>query len=103
MFVEMKTITVKPGTSHLVVENFQGKNAMADMDGFIDKQIYVRSRNKEEEKVIIVIRWESEETYKAWKKSPIHVAGHREKREKPEYIIDFANETFTEVSSSAIV
>jgi heme-degrading monooxygenase HmoA len=38
MFVEMKTITVKPGTAHLIVEDFQGKNAMAEMEGFIDKK-----------------------------------------------------------------
>lgn len=99
MFVEMKTIIVKPGTSHLIVENFQAKNAMADMNGFIDKRIFVRSRNKEEEKVIVTIRWDSEEAYKGWKKNPVNIAGHREKREKPEYIIDSMSETFTEVSS----
>lgn len=103
MFVEMKTITVKPGTAHLIVEDFQGKNAMAEMEGFIDKKIWVRSRNKEEEKVIIAIHWDSEEAYKGWKKSPIHIAGHRVKREKPEYILDFMNETFTEVSSPAVL
>ncbi|MCI2252899.1 antibiotic biosynthesis monooxygenase [Domibacillus sp. PGB-M46] len=103
MFVEMKTITVKPGTSHLVVENFQGKNAMAEMDGFIDKKIWVRSRSKEDEKVIVAIHWESEEAYKGWKKSPIHIAGHRTKREKPDYILDFKNETFVEASLPASV
>lgn len=103
MFVEMKTITVKPGTGHLIVEDFQGKNAMAEMDGFVDKRIFVRTRNKEEEKVIVTIRWETEEAYKGWKKSPIHVAGHRQKKEKPAYIVDFTNETFTEVSSNLSV
>lgn len=103
MFIEVKTISVQPGTSHLVVENFQGKNAAAEMEGFIDKSIYVRTRNKEEEKVLITIRWQSEKAYKEWKKSPVHIAGHRQKAEKPAYILDVTNETFTEVRPTATV
>ncbi|MNG42199.1 Heme-degrading monooxygenase HmoA [compost metagenome] len=50
--------------------------------------------------MIVTIRWDSEEAYKGWKKSPVHIAGHREKkREKPQYVIDSMSETFTEVSS----
>ena len=32
-----------------------------------------------EEEVIMIVRWESEEAWKAWEKSPEHIAGHKEK------------------------
>lgn len=99
MFVEMRTITVKPRTAQLFAETFQGKSAMSDMEGFIEKKILVRLNSKEEEKVIVSFHWESEEAYKGWKKSPIHIAGHRTKREKPDYILDYQIETFIDITS----
>lgn len=43
-----------------------------------------------EEEVIVVIRWESEDAWKAWEKSPEHIAGHRNNKgkERPEFIIN---------------
>ncbi|UPK46807.1 antibiotic biosynthesis monooxygenase family protein [Paenibacillus pabuli] len=37
-------------------------------------------------KVMVLIRWQSEEAWKNWEKSDVHIKGHREKRgqEKPE-------------------
>lgn len=65
---------------------------MTKIPGFIDSSVMVkklRKRDAEEEEVMVMIRWESEEAWKTWEKSPEHIAGHRNKRnqEKPEYII----------------
>ncbi|WP_158068778.1 hypothetical protein [Domibacillus epiphyticus] len=37
MFIEMKTIIVEPGTSNLVVDQFDSKKAMAEMEGLVTK------------------------------------------------------------------
>jgi heme oxygenase (staphylobilin-producing) len=49
----------------------------------------VNRKKKEEEEVVVMIRWESEEAWKAWEKSPAHIEGHRQSRKngKPEYIL----------------
>lgn len=60
------------------------------MKGFIDRTVMVNRRSKDSEEVVAMIRWESEEDWKNWEKSPVHIAGHREKRgqQPPEYVIE---------------
>ena len=37
---------------------------MAGMNGFIEKRILVRSRSKENERIVVTILWNFEEAYK---------------------------------------
>ncbi len=39
---------------------------------------------------MVIIRWESEEAWKNWEKSPEHLQGHRDSRGQtpPDYILD---------------
>lgn len=90
MIIEIKTIVVKPGFSDQVVERFsQPGGPITEIPGFIDLSVMVNRKKKEEEEVAIIIRWESEEAWKAWEKSPAHIEGHRQSRQngKPEYVI----------------
>ncbi|MFD0717566.1 antibiotic biosynthesis monooxygenase family protein [Paenibacillus sp. GCM10027626] len=92
MLIQKRTITVKAGFSDQVVERF-GKpgGPMTEIEGFIDLTVMVKKgrRNDEEEQVVVMVRWESEEAWKRWEKSPAHIEGHRNQRnqEKPEYLI----------------
>ncbi|WP_010273259.1 antibiotic biosynthesis monooxygenase family protein [Paenibacillus senegalensis] len=93
MLIQTRTIIVKAGHTEEVIERFsQPGGPMTKIPGFIDLSVAVkklRKRDAEEEEVLILVRWESEEAWKAWEKSPEHIAGHRNKnsQEKPDYLI----------------
>lgn len=93
MLVQMRTITVKAGFAGQVAERFgRPDHPMADIPGFIDLSVMVKKARKaeEQEQVVVVVRWESEEAWKTWEKSPAHIEGHRNSRnqEKPDYLLD---------------
>lgn len=89
MLIETKRIVVKEGTSHLVVDRFSGPGAIEQIEGFIDMSVFTKKVRRGDEEVLIIIRWESEEAWKRWETSEVHIAGHRAQRgkPKPEHII----------------
>lgn len=96
MFIQMKTIQVEEGHSEKLVERFAGAGVIEQQLGFLDLSILKKKQRKGNEEVIIMIRWESEEAWKAWEKSDVHLAGHRENRGKPgpSFILDSKQEVF---------
>lgn len=101
MFIETKTITVKEGTSQLVVDRFTGPGIIEQSEGFIDLSVLVKKVRRGDEEVVVLIRWESEEAWKKWETSEAHIAGHRASRgkPKPDHIIDSTHALY-EVKSS---
>lgn len=93
MFVITRTITVKEGTSDLVVDRFSREGPLEKSPGFIDLSILVKQVRRGEEEVLLIIRWESEQSWKNWEKSPEHIEGHRKNigKPKPDHIISMAN------------
>ncbi|ALS28535.1 antibiotic biosynthesis monooxygenase [Paenibacillus sp. 32O-W] len=89
MFVQMRSIVVEKGYADQVVERFSKESPVDGMEGLIDRTVMVNRQGKENEEVLVMIRWESEEAWKNWEKSDVHIQGHREKRgqPKPEYVI----------------
>lgn len=89
MFIETKTITVKEGTSDLVVQRFSGEGVIEKFEGFIDLSVLVKKVRRGDEEVVVMIRWESEAAWKNWETSEEHLEGHRQSRgkPKPEHII----------------
>lgn len=85
MLIETKTITVKAGTSQLVVDRFSQPGPIEQIEGFIDLSVLVKNgrRGDESEEVVVMIRWESKEAWKRWETSEAHIQGHRESRGKP--------------------
>ncbi|GGG72919.1 antibiotic biosynthesis monooxygenase [Paenibacillus radicis (ex Gao et al. 2016)] len=90
MLIQTRTITVQPGNADKVIERFSQPGPLDGREGLIDRTIMVNKRTKEQEEVVVIIRWESEDAWKSWEKSPEHIQGHRDKRDqtKPEYIIE---------------
>ncbi|MWC31340.1 antibiotic biosynthesis monooxygenase [Paenibacillus sp. MMS18-CY102] len=89
MLIQKRTISVKPGYADQVVERFSKEGALDARKGLIDITVMVNKRAREVDEVALLIRWESEEAWKAWEKSPEHIQGHRDARGKqpPEYVI----------------
>lgn len=96
MFIQMKTFVLKAGHSGDIAARFSGESAVEKMKGFVDLSVLVKRSRKDEEEVIVMIRWESEEDWMAWEKSDIHLAGHRESRgkPKPDYILSVVQSTY---------
>jgi heme oxygenase (staphylobilin-producing) len=89
MLIQTRTIVVQPGNADKVIERFSGSRPMDGREGLIDVTLMVKKRTKDHEEVVVMIRWESEQAWKNWEKSPEHIEGHRQNHGKtpPEYVI----------------
>jgi heme oxygenase (staphylobilin-producing) len=93
MFVQMRMIAVEAGYADSVAERFSQRGLMDGMEGFIDRIVMVKTRARNADEVLVLVRWESEEAWKNWEKSDTHVQAHRQNagKPKPPYIL---NQTF---------
>ncbi|MDQ0269536.1 antibiotic biosynthesis monooxygenase [Cytobacillus purgationiresistens] len=89
MFVQMRRLTVTEGNGDKVVERFSGKGIIEEQEGFIDSTVMVKKVRRGEEEVVVLVRWDSEDSWKRWEKSDAHIAGHKANlgKPKPEYMI----------------
>jgi heme oxygenase (staphylobilin-producing) len=100
MFFQIRKIVVKEGFSGEVVELFSKRGGLLEQQaGYIDKQVLVKKTRRGDEEVLVMVRWESEQDWKNWEKSPEHIAGHKAKRgaEKPEYIVESSMDLYEAV------
>ncbi len=89
MMIQTRSIVVKEGYADQVAERFSVDSPIDSMEGLLDRTIMVNRHSKDQEEVLIMIRWESVEAWKNWEKSDVHIQGHRDNRGKPtpEYVI----------------
>jgi heme oxygenase (staphylobilin-producing) len=89
LLIQTRTIVVEKGHGDKIIERFSQEGPLDGREGLIDITIMTNKRNKEADEVMVMIRWESEDAWKAWEKSPEHIQGHRNSRGQsaPEYII----------------
>lgn len=88
MLIQTRSIKVEKGYAKQVVERFSQEAPIDKMPGLVDRTVTVNKRAKDYEEVMVIVRWESEEAWKNWEKSDVHIQGHRNKKEKPPYILD---------------
>ena len=96
MFIQMKTIRVTEGYADQMVERFAGEGIIEQQPGFIDLSVMKKKQRRGDEEVRVMIRWESEQDWKAWETSEVHLAGHRERRGKPgpAFILDSSQDYY---------
>lgn len=68
MLIQTRSIIVQKGYSDKIVERFSGPTPVVDMPGLIDFSVMVNKKSTENEEVMVIIRWESEEAWKNWEK-----------------------------------
>lgn len=107
MFVQIRKWTVTEGNADKIIERFkkkpdQGLSLIEQREGFLGRELMQKKVRRGEEEVLMLIRWESEEAWKAWEKSPEHIAGHKSKIKenggkppKPEYVIAMEHASYT--------
>jgi len=96
VFVQINTILVTEGHADRIVDRFTSQGIIEQQPGFIDLSVLKKRQRKGNEEVLVMIRWESEEAWKAWEKSEAHLAGHRANRGKPapSYILESRQDVF---------
>ncbi len=109
MFVQIRKWTLTEGNSDKIIERFgkkpdQGPSLLEKQPGFIGRELLVKNVRRGEEEVVMIVRWESEEAWKNWEKSPEHIAGHKAKIKEhggkppqPEYVISMEQGNYTVV------
>lgn len=100
MFVQIKRMVVTEGNSDKVIARFgskkDGPSLVEQQQGYIDKQVLVKKVRRGDEEVLIMIRWESEEAWKAWEKHPEHIAGHKANagKPKPDFVVESSQDVY---------
>lgn len=107
MFIQIQKWTVTEGNADKIIERFkkkpdQGPSLIEQREGFLSRELLVKNVRRGEEEVLMLVRWESEEAWKSWEKSPEHIAGHKRKIKenggkppKPEYVIAREHSNYT--------
>ncbi|MDV2686562.1 antibiotic biosynthesis monooxygenase [Alkalihalophilus lindianensis] len=96
MFAQIKTLVVEEGYAGKIVEKFSTPGIIEEQPGFLDLTVLQKKKRRGNEEIFILIRWESEEAWKAWETSEVHLAGHRANRgkPKPEFIIEGSQDVY---------
>ncbi|WP_409290869.1 antibiotic biosynthesis monooxygenase family protein [Peribacillus sp. SCS-37] len=98
MFYEMKRIEVKEGNSSQITERYSKPGGLIEKQpGFTGVHVMVsHNRKTAAEKIAVITQWETEGFYKAWKKSPDHIAGHKARlgQPKPDFIVQTVHSTY---------
>lgn len=105
MFIQTKTLQVEEGYGDKMVEKFAAEGIIEQQPGFLDLTVLKKKQRKGPEEIIVMIRWESEEAWKTWEKSDIHIAGHRANRGKPKpsFIIESNQNVYHVLGSKSYV
>lgn len=103
MFLQTKTLIVEEGHADKMVEKFSTEGVIEEQPGFIDLNVMKQKARKGQEEVLVLIRWKSEEAWKAWEKSDVHLAGHKANRGKPKpsFIIDSNQKVYEQLASKS--
>ena len=88
MLIQTRTVTVESGYADQVVERFRQPGLLDGREGLVDISVMVNKHKKDEEEIVVMVRWASEEAWKNWEKSPEHIQGHRDRRgqEPPAFV-----------------
>ena len=85
MFIELKTVEIEKEYVDEYIEKWN--NHQLTIDGLQKINILRDAKNKSLiQRVVIEIVWDSEQSYKAWKTHPDHIASHKTKGERPSWI-----------------
>ena len=87
MFILVRKLSIARGFSEAAVNKIKTSTLLPLQPGFHSVETYVRSVNKDSEEMLVLVKWDSKKDWQNWEKSDAHKAGHRVKKEQPEYIL----------------
>lgn len=86
MLIQLRTFTLEKGHVDTFVEKMREPHPVDAFDGMMERTILSFTRKKSEDEIVMMLRWRSKEDWMNWERSDVHLAGHREKKEKPSFI-----------------
>ena len=95
MFVMIRTFSIAKGSSSKMIERLNQPSPVEKASGLISKSVLTSLKPGEVEKVLVQIVWESKDAFLAWERSPEHLAMHRAKAERPDFILEVKVESYT--------
>jgi len=98
MFVVIRGFKIEKGHLDKYVENFKKDSPVMGSPGFLKKELFIQTKNKEYDIVNTYIYFVDKEAYDVWHNSEEHKKGHKTRKEKPAEIISFTRESFEVIS-----
>lgn len=101
MFVLIRTMKLVKGYLNIYEENFKKESPLTKSPGFVKKEMFVNTKDKEFDIVAYHTYFKDKQSYYIWKGSDAHIAMHRNKANldpKPE-IIEVIKENYTLVTT----
>lgn len=89
MFVQIKEFDIEK--DHVDAFSDQWATRKPTIEGLVKINVLRDARkDRAVQKVIVQLYWESKANFKAWQVHPDHIAGHKEKKERPAWIVKSA-------------
>lgn len=103
MYVIIRTMKIEKGYLDKYTENFKKDSPITKSKGFVKKELYVSSKEKEYDIVSTHIYFEDKKAFYVWEGSPEHIQMHKERKQgnhvKPEEVIEVTRQAFDLVST----
>lgn len=99
MYVVVRIMKVKKGFDEEVINNFKKKSIVEQSPGFVKRELMYDKKNEEYDLFKTYIYFKDRKGFYVWQGSPEHIASHKNKKEKPEYLISLTKETYDLISN----
>lgn len=102
MFVVVRGLKIEKGHLDKYKEEFKKETPVMASPGFLKKELFIQTKNKEYDIVNTYIYFVDKEAYDVWHNSDTHKEGHKKMKKdgyvRPVEIIEFTRESFTVIS-----
>lgn len=94
MYIVVRVMKVVKGFDEEIINNFKRPAIIENSPGFIKRELMYDKKDNEFDLFRTYIYFENRKAYYVWQGSPEHIAMHKDKRAKPEYLIEMKKETY---------
>lgn len=94
MYVVVRTMKVKKGFDEVIINNFNKPTIVENSPGFVKRELMYDKKNQDFDIYKTFIYFKDRKAFYIWQGSPEHIASHKNKKEKPEYLIELTKETY---------
>ena len=85
---------VLKGNDEEIINNFKKPSIVENSPGFIKRELMYDKKNSEFDLFRTYLYFENRKSYYIWQGSPEHIAMHKNKKEKPSYLIEMTKESY---------
>ncbi len=94
MYVVVRVMKVLKGFDEQIIANFKKPAIIENSPGFIKRELMYDLKESEFDLFKTHLYFENRKAYYIWQGSPEHIAMHKDKKPKAEYVIEVKKETY---------